>query len=628
MSKKGASMTLRHLFLHVRASSYLPFMGLLRNGLLAISFITASASAQAPLDVRIALIIGNSAYPGSPLLNPANDAREMSQILRQLGFQVLELRDGNKAQMLDSINKMTLALKNKQGIGMLYYAGHGLQLDWQNYMVPVDADLLKADDVPKQTVGLNAVMEAFKLSGSRMNILVLDACRDNPFAGGTSSGKGLAQLDAPPSTFLAYATAPGNVAEDGDSFSGNGLYTQFLLQELQKPTTKIEDVFKRVRLQVRRQSQGRQIPWESTSLEDDFMFNDGAKYTLTNEYLERVTQAALKRERDRLAAEARRLHQQREAAELAIKEAQAQQNQQKLQEAQRLQTQAQEKERLLAIQRQQEQAREQTELARVKEIERVAALAQSGTQKRLSKEEQQAIDIQEIKAAWAKIKDSQRAEDFYSFLERFPNGGDLTEAAQYRLNQLARPMIQASLGKGQDASLAYTGERFKVGDVFQYQTSDVLTNIPGPPIVNRVTDIQGDLVFINDGAIQSTRLSAFIKNPRGSFDPPFGGLPAEFQVGKTVQTRSTNTAPNGQIFQVEQRIRIVGRDTIKVPAGTFQTYLLEITLSTSNGGFGQIKAWVNPQYGLPIKREEIFRVNGRLVRTDRLELAELKAPRD
>ena len=243
---------------------------------LALSVFTASA--QAPADIRIALVIGNAAYAGNAALaNPANDARAMGETLKQLGFNVVEVRDGSKAQMTDAVAKVRDTLKGKQGIGMLYYAGHGLQLDWRNYMVPVDAKLGKASDVAEQTVDLNSVIDAFKLAGNRMNIVVLDACRDNPFAGSAASGKGLAQLDAPPGTFLAYATAPGNVAEDGDAKSGNGLYTQYLLEELKKPTAKIEDVFKRVRLNVRKQSQGRQVPWESTSLEDDFVFNDGTR---------------------------------------------------------------------------------------------------------------------------------------------------------------------------------------------------------------------------------------------------------------------------------------------------------------------------------------------------------------
>jgi hypothetical protein len=237
------------------------------------------SQAQAPGDLRIALVIGNAAYAGkAALVNPGNDAQAMSETLRGLGFTVVEVRDGSKAQMQEAIAKVKASLQGKQGIGMLYYAGHGLQVDWRNYMVPVDAKMSKASEVPEQTVELGQVIDAFKAAGNRMNIVVLDACRDNPFEG-TSSAKGLAQLDAPPGTFLAYATAPGNVAEDGDAKSSNGLYTQFLLQELKKPTAKIEDVFKRVRFNVRKQSQGRQIPWESTSLEDDFYFNAGLKPT-------------------------------------------------------------------------------------------------------------------------------------------------------------------------------------------------------------------------------------------------------------------------------------------------------------------------------------------------------------
>ncbi len=255
---------------------------------LAITASLLPLSAQAPVDLRIALVIGNAAYAGAAALaNPANDAKAMGEALRGLGFAVVEIRDGSRAQMAEAIGKVQASLKGKQGIGMLYYAGHGLQVDWRNFMVPIDAKLAKAADVPEQTIDLGSVIDAFKSAGNRMNIVVLDACRDNPFETGgnkVSTGKGLAPLDAPTGTFLAYATAPGNVAEDGDTKSvdgkaGNGLYTQFLLQELKKPAAKIEDVFKRVRLNVRQKSEGRQIPWESTSLEDDFYFNAGLKST-------------------------------------------------------------------------------------------------------------------------------------------------------------------------------------------------------------------------------------------------------------------------------------------------------------------------------------------------------------
>ena len=244
--------------------------------MLALAIMGLSAEAQAPIDLRVALVIGNAAYAGAPLLNPANDAKAMSAALKAMGFTVFEARDASKAQMEAAVMRAGAALKGRNGVGMLYYAGHGLQLDWRNYLVPVDARFASAAEVPAQTLDVQTVIDAFKGAGNRMNIVVLDACRDNPFAG-TASGKGLAQMDAPPGTLLAYATAPGNVAEDGDAKSGNGLYTQFLVKELAQPAAKIEDVFKRVRLQVRMQSQGRQIPWESTSLEDDFYFDAKAK---------------------------------------------------------------------------------------------------------------------------------------------------------------------------------------------------------------------------------------------------------------------------------------------------------------------------------------------------------------
>lgn len=246
-----------------------------RGGACAILLSLASAHAEAPLDVRVALVIGNSAYQLAPLLNPVNDARAMGETLRTKGFTVHEARDADRAAMQAAIGKMEAALKGRQGVGLLYYAGHAIQLDWHNYLVPVDARMRVAADVPAQTIDVQTVLDAFKAAGSRLNIVVLDACRDNPF-GAAASGKGLAQIDAPPGTLLAYATAPGNVADDNPGGS-NGLYTEYLLQELKSPGARIEDVFKRVRLQVRRKSEGRQVPWESTSLEDDFYFDPQAQ---------------------------------------------------------------------------------------------------------------------------------------------------------------------------------------------------------------------------------------------------------------------------------------------------------------------------------------------------------------
>jgi hypothetical protein len=233
----------------------------------------ASVAPAASGPPRVALVIGNAAYSMAPLRNPVRDARAMEAMLRSQGFEVVSLPDADRAGMHRAIAETAARLRGHQATGLLYYAGHGVQIDWRNYMLPVDVQLQTTADVATQGVDVQRVLSAFREAGTRTNILVLDACRDNPF--GAGHARGLAPMDAPPGTFFAYATAPGNVADDGSEDDGNGLYTRFLLQELRRPQARIEDVFKRVRLQVRQATQGRQIPWESTSLEEDFIFASG-----------------------------------------------------------------------------------------------------------------------------------------------------------------------------------------------------------------------------------------------------------------------------------------------------------------------------------------------------------------
>jgi uncharacterized caspase-like protein len=219
---------------------------------------------------RHALVIGNGRYGSLPLQNPVNDAGAVAAELRQTGFAVDLRLDAGKGAMEEAIRAFAGHVGRDKAIGLFYFAGHGLQLDWHNFLVPVDAALKRAEDVPRQAVDIGALMDGLNKAGNPMNIVILDACRDNPFDVGLKSGKGLSQMDAPIGTLLAYATAPGNTASDGSG--ANGLYTEHLLREMRAPEAKIEDVFKRVRLNVRRASRGQQVPWESTSLEDDFYF--------------------------------------------------------------------------------------------------------------------------------------------------------------------------------------------------------------------------------------------------------------------------------------------------------------------------------------------------------------------
>ncbi len=218
---------------------------------------------------RLALVVGNSSYPGAPLTNPKNDAKAMADLLRQAGFTVDQQMDTSQAQLTQAVARFGQAIKDpKVKFGLFYYAGHGLQQDWRNYLVPVSADIRTAEDVRKQTVDVSALLTYMEQAKGRNFLVILDACRDDPFAGGFKpSAAGLSQFDAPAGSLLAYATAPGKVAQDG--IGANGLYTGNLLREFAVKGVRLEDAFKRVRLSVRIASNGQQVPWESTSLEED-----------------------------------------------------------------------------------------------------------------------------------------------------------------------------------------------------------------------------------------------------------------------------------------------------------------------------------------------------------------------
>jgi uncharacterized caspase-like protein len=220
---------------------------------------------------KLALVIGNSAYlSASPLRNPRNDARALASALQGLGFETTVLLDAPRAAVHAAVGSYTAALQRRKCVGLFFFAGHGVQLAWKNYLLPVDARVATARDVQEQGVELNTLMEGLSRAANPMNIVLLDACRDNPFGDFKPEARGLSQMDAPLNSILGYATSPGNTASDGEG--ENGLYTGELLREMKVQYTRIEDVFKRVRLAVRRQSHGAQIPWESTSLEDDYYF--------------------------------------------------------------------------------------------------------------------------------------------------------------------------------------------------------------------------------------------------------------------------------------------------------------------------------------------------------------------
>jgi uncharacterized caspase-like protein len=190
--------------------------------------------------------------------------------LRELGFDVIEKHDVGYNEMLHAVIEFGRALQDG-GVGLFYYAGHGLQLDGKNYLIPTDASLEREEYVPVETLDLDQVLARMDAAHNRLNVIVLDACRDNPFARSFRSvPRGLTQALAPSGTFLAYATAPGDVAADGDG--RNSPYAEAILTALKPPGLGLEDVFKRVRVQVRERTGGQQTPWTSSSVVGDFYF--------------------------------------------------------------------------------------------------------------------------------------------------------------------------------------------------------------------------------------------------------------------------------------------------------------------------------------------------------------------
>jgi len=242
--------------------------------ILFMALALASPAQAVPQDRRVALVIGNAAYPTAPLKNPVNDARDMAAELRGLGFEVILRENASLRQMEDAVDLFWQSLR-KGGTGLFFFAGHGLQVKGVNYLVPVDARISVEQDVKSLCLDANRVLGRMDNAGNALNLVILDACRNNPFARSwRSADQGLAKMDAPTGTLIAYATAPDSVAADGAG--RNGVYTQHLLRQMKRPGLKVEDLLKQVRIGVLNDTAKKQTPWESSSLTGDFYFRPGA----------------------------------------------------------------------------------------------------------------------------------------------------------------------------------------------------------------------------------------------------------------------------------------------------------------------------------------------------------------
>jgi len=241
---------------------------------LSLIFLITTIAAPAQAE-RIALVIGNGEYKNTPLDNPTNDADDMKKILSQLGFEVILAKNANRRTMITAIQKFGTRLHHAD-VGLFFYAGHGLQVKDRNYLVPVDANIKSEADIEHETVDAARVLAQMERANNGINIVILDACRNNPYKkrGFRDLTRGLTRMDGPTGTFIAYATAAGEVADDGKG--RNSPFTKNLLWALETiPHLMVGELFKKVaQKMIEEQVSGEksQIPWRHSSIIGDFCF--------------------------------------------------------------------------------------------------------------------------------------------------------------------------------------------------------------------------------------------------------------------------------------------------------------------------------------------------------------------
>ena len=223
--------------------------------------------------MQLALVIGNAAYEYAPLAHPRNDAGSIAAVLREQGFKVTVAYDLNQQQLINRVDEFAARLQESQGVGLLYYAGHGVAVDGENYLIPVNNAAIHDEiDVKKRAVSVNHVLEQLHDAGAAFTMIILDAAHSNPFPGSVRSPeKGLAKIQSPRDALLAFAAAPGDIVLD-DAKARNGRYARHLLHAIAADGLPVEVMFKRVRQTVMNASDGQQQPWFNSAFTGNFCF--------------------------------------------------------------------------------------------------------------------------------------------------------------------------------------------------------------------------------------------------------------------------------------------------------------------------------------------------------------------
>ncbi len=641
----------------------------------ALPLFLAVAQAAAPDEPgsRIALVIGNARYPQMPLLNPVNDAQAFSALLQRAGFRVDKLIDARQQDLQQAAIRFGAAIRDpKVKFALVYYAGHGVQLDWRNYLIPVNANVRTSDDVRAQAVDVTDLLIHMKQAQGKNFLVILDACRDNPFgASYRPAAKGLTQFDAPAGSLLAFSTAPGQVALDGEG--ANGLYTSHLLRELEVRGARVEEVFKRVRLNVRLASKGQQVPWESTSLEDDvYLFptqrqqlTEAQREALLDEEIKRWTQVKSAQEIDPLVefirqfpsgstselAQAKLSRMLQSQDELARQQAQANQRaeQARLQQEEKLRFETQQRRaEELRIAGEKRQAQERLALARL-EAERLGQADE--TQRRAAAERL----VQAQRVADAKLAEEVRVQAVLKAQRAEQEALALAQEkrlAAERQQQMAQaalekpPVTPAVVPQMAPVSLTSTPyfqgydehrRLYRVGDEYEFRVLDGFSGRELPlmasgvrtPLRIRVTavDAKNDRIEFNGGEYVTDLMGNTLKHLTGTFDEPRQFYPAELFVGKRWKTEFRQERSNGLRYTFRYTLRVVGREKITVPAGTFDAYRIEAEgFNMQLGASLKRKIWVVPGISADIANETLVRLsNGTINQYDRQELVKFPA---
>ncbi len=248
-----------------------------------VGLMVSLAATPAKSEKRVALVVGNDAYQilRPQLANAAADARDFGRALRDSGFETTVKTNVKRRELYQLIDAFGAAIAaSPDTVGLFYYAGHGVQANGKNYLVPVDSELASEGDLEAEAVDAGKVLRAMDEAHNNVNIVILDACRDNPLPKARSLTRGLATMQAPRGTFIGYAAAPGQTAQDGEQ-GGNGVFTGALVEHLRDQGTPIEEVFKHVIAGVQAKTGGKQVPWMESSLQGNFYFTAPVNVTVT-----------------------------------------------------------------------------------------------------------------------------------------------------------------------------------------------------------------------------------------------------------------------------------------------------------------------------------------------------------